>query len=450
MSETKVPHVVIVGGGFGGLSAAEGLKKAPVRITLIDRANHHLFQPLLYQVAMAGLSPADIAWPIRTILNDNKNAKMLLLEAVGVDLGAKTLWVHDGEVHEMSYDYLVLAAGARTTYFGHDEWAKYVIGLKDLDDAVEIRRRVLLAFEAAERSSDPEERRRLLTFAVIGGGPTGVELAGALVELSRFVLARDFKEINARVTRVVLVEGADRVLNTFDPELSESALRQLEDLNVEVRLKTMVTDIDERGVHFGDELLDAGTILWAAGVGATPLTETIGVELDRAKRVLVEPDCSLPGHPEAFAIGDMAVYLHDGGKPLPGVSPVAMQQGRFVARQIVRDIEKRPREKFEYVDKGSMATIGRSRAIAQMGRLKLTGFVAWLAWLAVHIFYLIGFRNRIAVLLNWGYQYFAYQRGARLITGRRLSPGAPKSADLRDDFMQPEASQITGTPRTWR
>jgi NADH dehydrogenase len=450
MSEQKRPHVLIVGAGFGGLSVAEELKKAPVEVTVIDRTNHHLFQPLLYQVAMAGLSPADIAWPIRAILNDNKNAKTLLLEVVRVDLENKRVWAQDGEVRELPYDYLVLAAGARTTYFGHDEWAEHVIGLKDLDDAVEIRRRVLLAFEAAERSSDPEERRRLLTFAVIGGGPTGVELAGALAELARFVLARDFKGINARVTRVVLVEGTDRILNTFDPKLSASALEQLRELNVEVRLNTMVTGIDERGVHFGEELLEAGTVLWAAGVGATPLTDTLGVELDRAKRVVVEPDCSLPGHPEAFAIGDMAAFLHDGGKPLPGVSPVAMQQGRFVARQILGDLEKRPRGRFRYVDKGSMATIGRSRAIAQMGKLKLKGFVAWAAWLAVHIFYLIGFRNRIAVLFNWGYQYFAYQRGARLITGRRLSPGAPKAPHLRDDFIQPETQRTEGTPRHWR
>jgi NADH dehydrogenase len=419
------PHVVIVGAGFGGLSAARELRKTPVNVTVIDRTNHHLFQPLLYQVAMAGLSPASIAWPIRSVLSRQRNATTLLMEVEGIDLERKRLVVDDGERRELRYDYLVLAAGARTTYFGHDEWAEYAVGLKDLDDAVEIRRRVLLAFEAAERSKDPEERRRLLTFAVIGGGPTGVELAGALTELSRFVLATDFKSINAKVTRVVLVEAADRVLGTFDPSLSASALRQLQELNVEVRLNTKVTGIDERGVHLGDELLEAGTILWGAGVGASPLAETLGVELDRAKRVVIEKDCSIPGYRDAFVIGDMALFRDEAGKPLPGVSPVAMQQGRFVAHMIARDLEGKKREEFHYYDKGSMATIGRSRAIAEIGWLKLSGFLAWFAWLAVHIFFLIGFKNRVAVLLGWMYSYVVYARGARLITGGRIEAGPP-------------------------
>jgi NADH dehydrogenase len=434
MSSSR-PKVVVVGGGFGGLSAVKALRGAEVDITILDRTNHHLFQPLLYQVAMAGLSPAEIAWPIRTILHRQKNARVVLGEVVGVSLDLKTVTFQDGEkIRALDYDYLVLATGVKTSYFGHDEWEKYGIGLKDLDEAVEIRRRVLLAYEAAERTTDPEERRRLLTFAVIGGGPTGVELAGAVAELSRFVLARDFRSINPKATRVTLIEAGDRVLTAFSPELSQSALEQLRELNVEVMLNTKVTALDEKGVHLGDRLLEAGTIIWAAGVRATSLTKTLGVELDRAGRVVVEPDCSIPGHKEAFAVGDMALYTHQGGKPLPGVSPAAMQMGRFVARQIERDLEGKPRETFHYVDKGSMATIGRSRAIAEIGKLKLSGFPAWFAWLAVHIFFLIGFRNRAAVLFNWAYNYFAYQRGARIITGRRLSAGQPSDPAPQTEY----------------
>lgn len=421
----KRPKVVVVGGGFGGLSTVRALKNAPVDLVLLDRTNHHLFQPLLYQVASAGLSPAEIAWPIRTILRKQKNASVLMVAVTRVDLPNKTVWFDDGdEERSIAYDYLVLAAGARTTYFGHDEWGKYAVGLKDLDDAVEIRRRVLLAFEAAERSSDPEERRKLLTFAVIGGGPTGVEMAGALAELSRFVLARDFRDINPRATRVTLIEAGDRILASFPPDLSESALRQLKELDVEVLLNTKVTNVDDRGVHLGDRLLETSTVVWGAGVGATPLTATLGVELDRAKRVVVEPDCSIPGFKEAFAIGDMAAYLHDGGAPLPGVSPVAMQQGQFVADAIAGDMKGKGRGKFSYFDKGSMATIGRSRAIAMAGRFRMSGLLAWGAWLAVHLWFLVGFRNRFAVFFNWAWSYFTYQRGARIITGRRLLPGA--------------------------
>ena len=417
-------QVVIVGGGFGGLSAARVLGSADVDVTVIDRTNHHLFQPLLYQVAMAGLSPADIAWPIRTILSSQRNARVVLGEVVGVSLSNNSITYQVGDsVRALDYDYLVLATGAKTSYFGHDEWSKYAIGLKDLDEAVEIRRRVLLAFEAAERTKDADERARLLTFAVIGAGPTGVEVAGAIAELSRFVLARDFRAINAKATRVTLVEAGDRILPAFDPSLSQKALDQLAELHVDVRLNTKVTCVDERGLHLGDELLSAGTIIWAAGVGATSLTRTLGVELDRSGRVPVATDCSVEGHPNVFALGDMALFTHQGGKPLPGVSPVAMQQGRFVARQIERDMKEKPRETFHYVDKGSMATIGRSRAIAEVGKVKLSGFIAWAAWLAVHIFFLIGFRNRLVVLFSWAYSYFAYQRGARLITGRRLSAG---------------------------
>ena len=429
-SNSPRPRIVIIGGGFGGLSVAKALHKAPVDITLLDRTNFHLFQPLLYQVSMAGLSPAEIAWPLRSILRNQKNARVLLLEAKSIDLDAREVHVCDSEAGDtdsrIPYDYLVLAAGARTTYFGHDDWGKIAVGLKDLNDAVEIRTRVLLAFEAAERATDPDERRSLMTFVIIGGGPTGVEIAGALAELAKFVLARDFRAINARVARVVLIEASPRILDSFSPDLSESALRQLQELNVEVRLEVKVTDVRHDGVTLSNgEIIESRTIVWGAGVGATPLTETLGVPLDRGKRVIVEKDCSMPGHPEAFAVGDTAAFLHQGERALPGVSPVAMQQGRHVGRMIANDLARKARETFHYTDKGSMATIGRSRAIAQTGRFKMSGYPAWMAWLAVHIFFLIGFKNRVAVLLNWAYSYFVYQRGARIITGRRLRPGAP-------------------------
>lgn len=417
------PRVVVLGGGFGGLSVARALRKAAVDVLLVDRTNHHLFQPLLYQVAMSGLSPAEIAWPIRSILRTQANAEVVLSDATAVDLAARTVTLVDDGERAVSFDYLVMATGAQTTYYGHADWERVTLDLKSLDDAVEVRRRVLLAFEEAERSTDPDERRKLLTFVVIGGGPTGVELAGALAELARFVLAADFRNINARAARVTLIEASDRVLGTFAPTLSDKALSQLKDLGVDVVLNTKVTGIDAGGVDVGDTRIDSATVIWAAGVGATPITKTLGVELDRAGRVVVEPDCSVPGHRNVFAIGDTALFLHQDGKPLPGVSPVAMQQGRFVARAIAADLAGRQRGTFHYVDKGSMATIGRSRAIAEMRQLKLSGFPAWVAWLAVHLFFLIGFKNRFFVLLDWIYAYFTYRRGARLITGRRLRAG---------------------------
>ncbi|HQR40076.1 MAG TPA: NAD(P)/FAD-dependent oxidoreductase [Blastocatellia bacterium] len=417
------PRVVVLGGGFGGLSVARALRKAAVDVLLVDRTNHHLFQPLLYQVAMSGLSPAEIAWPIRSILRTQANAEVVLSDATAVDLAARTVTLVDDGERAVSFDYLVMATGAQTTYYGHADWERVTLDLKSLDDAVEVRRRVLLAFEEAERSTDPDERRKLLTFVVIGGGPTGVELAGALAELARFVLAADFRNINARAARVTLIEASDRVLGTFAPKLSDKALSQLKDLGVDVVLNTKVTGIDAGGVDVGDTRIDSATVIWAAGVGATPITKTLGVELDRAGRVVVEPDCSVPGHRNVFAIGDTALFLHQDGKPLPGVSPVAMQQGRFVARAIAADLAGRQRGTFHYVDKGSMATIGRSRAIAEMRQLKLSGFPAWVAWLAVHLFFLIGFKNRFFVLLDWIYAYFTYRRGARLITGRRLRAG---------------------------
>lgn len=429
MDDTR-PHVVIVGGGFGGLTAARALRRAPVRVTLVDRRNHHLFQPLLYQVAMAGLSPADIAMPIRQILHRQRNATVVLGSVTAVDLGGRRVRVErvDGDAPWIDYDFLVLAAGARTAWFGHDDWGRWALGLKDVDDALEIRRRVLLAFEAAELEDDPDRRCRLQTFVVIGGGPTGVELAGALAELNRFVLAGDFRRVDHRQTRIVLVEAGPRILASFPERLSADAERRLQRLGVEVRTGTPVTEVGPEGVRVGDEWIPSLTVVWAAGVEAAPLARLLPVRRDKADRLLVEPDCSLPGHPEVFAIGDMAAFVHQTGEPLPGVSPVALQQARAVARNIRRTLRGRPRRPFRYIDKGSMATIGRSAAIAVVGPVRLTGFVAWLAWLAVHIFFLIGFRNRLFVLLEWAWAYLTYRRAARLITGDRLEPGPAETA----------------------
>jgi NADH dehydrogenase len=417
-------RVVIIGGGFGGLSVARALSREPVHVTLVDRCNHHLFQPLLYQVAMAGLAPGEIAVPIRSVLSRQKNARVLLAEVNSVDLLAKR--VETREALPLPYDYLVIATGAENSYFGHDDWARVAPGLKDLDDAVEIRRRVLVAFEAAEREPDPTVQRQHLTFIVIGGGPTGVELAGAIAELATFVLARDFRAIHSDATRVVLIEGGDRILSGFDPKLSESAAQSLKAMGVELRTGLRVTAIDEGGVSCGSERLAASTVLWAAGVRGSGLSQALGLPVDRQGRALVEQDCSLKAHPEIFVIGDAAAFVPAGAAAcLPGVSPVAMQQGRFVARQIARTLAGAPRQIFKYVDKGSMATIGRSRAVAQVGKLQLSGFLAWLAWLTVHIFYLIDFRNRLVVLVDWAWAYFAYRRGSRLITGHRLQVGSP-------------------------
>jgi NADH dehydrogenase len=424
-------HVLVVGGGFGGLGVARALARAPVRVTLLDRQNHHLFQPLLYQVAMAGLAPGEVAVPIRGVLRLQANARVLLSDVTDVDLEQRQ--VRSREVPALDYDYLVLAPGAENSYFGHDEWQHVAPGLKDLDEALEIRRRVLLAFEAAERELDPGLQRRHLTFVVIGGGATGVELAGAIAELATFVLARDFRAIQSDATRVILIEGGPRILAGFPPTLSASAQANLEDMGVEVRTDRRVTVIDPSGVCCGDERIEASTVLWAAGVRASGLCRRVGIGTDRLGRALVEQDCSIPGHPEVFVIGDAACFIPEGeSASLPGVSPVAMQQARFVARQITRSIAGQTRERFRYVDKGSMATIGRSRAIAVVGKLELTGFVAWLAWLVLHIFYLIGFRNRLVVLVDWAWAYFGYRRGSRLITGHRLQPGSPERKALAE------------------
>ncbi len=427
MASTSPPRVVIVGGGFGGLYAARALRRAPVEVTLLDRRNYHLFQPLLYQVATAALNPSDIAAPIRRVLRRQPNARVLLAEATAIDLARKCVVLADGAV---PYDYLVLATGATHSYFGHDEYARFAPGLKSIEDALEMRRRVLLAYEAAERATDPAVRQAWLTFVVVGGGPTGVELAGALAEIARHALHDDFRTIDPSAARVVLVEGQARVLMAFPPELSEKAAAQLARLGVEVRTETMVTSIDETGVAFKADRLDARTVLWAAGVAASPLARSLGVPLDRAGRVLVERDLTIPGHPEVFVIGDLAVLEQD-GKPVTGLAAVAVQEGPHAARNILHAVRAEPLEPFHYTDKGILATIGRAAAVASFGRVKVSGLVAWLLWLFVHIFLLIGFRNRFVVMFSWAWTYFTYERGARLITGEVAPVVAARQVDAK-------------------
>ena len=411
-------RVVIVGGGFGGLQAAKALADAPVHVTVVDRRNHHLFQPLLYQVATAALSPADIAQPIRSVLRGHPNVDVVLAGVEAIDVAAKEIVLDkEQQAGRLPYDYLILAAGANHAYFGHDEWAPNAPGLKTLEDALDIRRRILMSFEEAERESDPARRKALMTFVVVGGGPTGVEMAGAIAEIARFSLARDFRHIDTRDARVILVEASTEVLAAFPDRLSRHALRDLERLGVDVRFGKPVTAIAPDAVTLGDEIIPANTIIWAAGVQSSPLGRSLGVELDRAGRVLVNPDLSVPGHPEIFVIGDMASLADARGRPLPGVAQVAMQQGAWAAANILRAIEGKPGRPFRYRDLGNMATIGRNSAVADIRGLRLTGFVAWLAWAVVHILNLIGFRNRVLVGLQWLWSYLTLQRGARLITG---------------------------------
>ncbi len=416
--EPQTPHIVVLGAGFGGLTFCQTFNHRAGRVTLIDRQNHHLFQPLLYQVATAGLSAPEIAQPIRSILSDQHNVTVLLDNVTGLDLAAKAVQL---EGSTLTYDYLVLALGGCTSYFGHPEWEQFALGLKSLDDAMSIRRRILLAFERAENASHAAEYGPWMTIVVVGGGPTGVELAGAFAELTRTVLQKDFKRIDPSQARVVMIEAGPRVLPQFSPELSASAERQLKALGVEVRTATKVKSITQGRVDLeGGETISAENIIWAAGVSASPLMAKLGVELDSAGRVKVNPDLSVPGHPEVFAIGDMALVLGADSKPVPGVSPAAMQMARHVARLIENELVpdgKSSRPPFHYRDKGSMATIGRSAAVAKMGRLEFSGFPAWLAWLGVHLIFLIGFRNKLAVLLQWAYAYCTYKRGARIITG---------------------------------
>jgi NADH dehydrogenase len=408
----ELPHVVILGGGFGGLYAARSLRKAPVRVTVVDRQNHHLFQPLLYQVATATLSPGEIASPIRGLLG--RETTVLLAEVTGVDVASKRVLLADGE---LSYDYLIVATGATHSYFGHDEWAKHALGLKTVDDALQIRRKVLLAFEMAEREPDPVRRRELLTFVIIGAGPTGVEMAGALAEISRHTLAHDFHNIDPSQARILLLEGVQRVLPIYSEPLSEKARGALEKLGVEVRTNTRVTHLDETGVFIGEEHIPARTIIWAAGVAASPVARSLGTELDRAGRVKVTPELTLPGRQDVFVIGDLAHFVQD-GNPIPGVAPAAIQQGKQVGHNIHRHLEGQPMKPFRYWDRGTYAVIGRGKAVGvAFQRFESSGFSAWLAWLGVHLLFLIGFRSKLAVLLDWAYSFLAFKRSARLITG---------------------------------
>lgn len=420
MDQKPSPWVVIVGSGFGGLLAARTLAGYPVRITLVDRQNFHTFQPLLYQVATAGLSPGEIAAPIRWILRDRRNVEVLMAEVQDFDLARKVVKLVDGE---LGYDYLIVAAGASHAYFGHDEWEPLAPGLKTIEDALEIRRRVLLAFELAERQAASGKEQVQLNFVVVGGGPTGVELAGTLAEIARWALANEFRTIDPQKTRIVLLEGGPRVLPAYPEDLSRSAEHQLQRLGVEVHTSALVTRVTPGAVQMGETQLPAAVILWAAGVAASPLGKKLGGPVDRAGRVLVHPDLSLPGHPEVFVIGDLAALKDENGKWLPGVAPVAMQEGKATAHNIAAELRGERRKNFHYFNKGSLATIGRAAAVAEFGKIHISGYVAWLAWLFIHVFFLIGFRNRVLVLVQWAWSYFTYERGARLITGDVHLPG---------------------------
>jgi NADH dehydrogenase len=414
---TRRPQVVIIGGGFGGLSAAKALAHAPVDALLIDRRNHHVFAPLLYQVATAGLSPGDISSPIRWILRRQRNLRVWLAEAKGIDAERRVVRLSDGEA---PYDFVIVAAGSTHAYFGHDEWRPHAPGLKTLEDALDIRRRVLLSFELAEREPDRAAQRRLLTFVVVGGGPTGVELAGALAEISRHALANDFRAIDPESARIILVEGSPGVLPAYPEPLSDFSRRALERLGVSVWTGSLVTGVEAGKVHIGGDTVEAGTILWAAGVAASPLGATIGVPVDGVGRVLVNEDLSVPGHREVYVVGDLAAFRTAGGQLLPGVAQVAMQQAAHAAANIARSVAGEPTRPFVYRNLGNMATIGRNSAVGDFPRFQLKGYVAWLMWLFVHIFQLIGFRNRLSVMTQWAFSYMTYQRSVRLITGNDL------------------------------
>jgi NADH dehydrogenase len=439
----KRPKVVIIGGGFGGLWAAGALKNKAVDVTLIDRKNHHVFQPLLYQVATAVLSPGEIAQPIRRILHNAKNIEVILGEVVGFDTGRNAVKLGDGS--EVPYDYLIVAAGARHSYFGHDNWETAAPGLKTVEDALEMRRRILLTFELAEREAYLNQEQRPLTFVVVGGGPTGVELAGAIGDIARMALKNDFKAIDTTKAHVILFEGTDRVLGTYPKSLSESAKRQLESIGVEVRLNSFVTEIESGRVKVGDEWINCDVVLWATGVAASPLGKQLGAETDKAGRVFVNPDLSVPDVPNVFVIGDMAALKMENGEPVPGLAPAAQQEGTLVAKNILREMAGKPRKNFSYIDKGTMATIGRTKAIADIRGWKFSGLIAWFMWLFLHIVLLIGFRNRLYVLLDWAWAYLTRERSARLITG--------DAEELRDalEFLQakPESriAEVVAKPR---
>jgi len=419
MNLKATSQVVIIGAGFGGLNAALSLARHPVRITLIDRRNHHNFQPLLYQVATAGLSPGEIATPIRWIVRKHRNIEVLLGEVNELDLQRRIVKFADREI---SYDYLIVAAGASHAYFGHDNWEPFAPGLKTIEDALEIRRRVLLAFELAERHAASTGENVQLNFVIVGGGPTGVELAGTLSEIAHRALAEEFNSIDTRNARIILLEGGPRILPAYSEDLSRSAEDQLRALGVEVHTSTMVTDVEAAAVHMGTTRLPAAVILWAAGVAASPLGKKLGAPIDRAGRVLVTADLSVPGHREVFVIGDLAALKDKNGQLVPGVAPAAIQEGKATARNIANDLQGKSRHDFHYANKGSLATIGRAAAIAEFGKIHISGFIAWLSWLFVHVFFLIGFRNRILVMIQWAWSYFTYERGAQLITGDQTLP----------------------------
>lgn len=420
------PRVMILGAGFAGINAAKALESAPLQVTVVDRKNHHTFQPLLYQVALAVLSPAEIASPIRNVLRRASNMEVLLGEVVGFDLQKRLVRI-DGL--ELAYDYLVVAAGATHAYFGHSEWEPYAPGLKTIEDALEIRRRVLTAFETAEREAIADGSCPQLTFVVIGAGPTGVELAGAIADISKHYMEHDFRAIDPAKARIILLEGGPRVLPAYPEDLSESAEKQLTDMGIEVRTNAMVTSVEAEAVSLGKERIPANVILWGAGVLASPLGKMLGAPVDRAGRVMVMPDLTVPGHPEVFVAGDLASVKMPNGRLVPGLAPAAIQMGKFVARQIQRSLHGKPRETFHYLDKGTLATIGRSRAVADLGKLHFSGYLAWLAWLFIHLFFLIGFRNRFLVMAEWAWAYITYNSGARLITQPMEveSPEVPKA-----------------------
>ena len=442
MSPHTRPHVFIVGGGFAGLAAAKALADAPVDVTLVDRRNHHVFQPLLYQVATASLSPADISAPIRTVLRSQKNCEVVLVEITGVDVASRRLMAANGSI---GYDYLVLAAGATHAYFGHDEWAPLAPGLKTIEDATELRRRILLAFESAEHEGSAEARRAVLTFGIVGGGPTGVELAGAIKEIAGRTIPRDYRHIDTRTTRVIVFEAGPRLLPPFAPALSARAQRDLEQMGVEVRLNSAVTNVTGHGIHVGDEFIPVRNVFWAAGVKASPLGRSLGTPLDRAGRVIVEADLTIAGHREVFVTGDMAAATSaDTGKPVPGVAQGGLQMGRYAGETIAHEVRRAPssaaRKPFVYRDKGSMAVIGKARAVAEIGTFKAGGFFAWLLWGLSHIAFLIGFRNRLQVMAAWFWNWVLNARDARLITGdARLDIRIPRT----DEFIRDD-----GAPRT--
>ncbi len=419
----KGPRVVIIGAGFAGINAAKALAKAPVQVVVVDRKNHHTFQPLLYQVALAVLSPAEIASPVRTVLRRAANVEVLLGEVQGFDLQKRVVRI---EGLDLSYDYLIVAAGATHAYFGHPEWEQFAPGLKTLEDALDIRRRVLLAFETAEREVIAQRSCPQLNFVVIGAGPTGVELAGAISDISRRYMEDDFRAIDPKQARVILLEGGPRVLPVYPEDLSASAERQLKDMGVEVRTSAMVTNIEPGVVSVGNEKIPAAVILWGAGVAASSLGKMLGAPTDKAGRVIVQPDLSVPEHPEVFVAGDLASATQKNGQPVPGVAPAAIQMGKFAARQIKRAVAGKPSEEFKYLDKGSLATIGRSKAVADLGKLHFSGYFAWLAWLFIHLLFLIGFRNRMMVMLDWAWAYITYKHSARLITGDEEKRSAEK------------------------